>query len=120
MENEKQLIFVDEDGNEVLCNILFTFDSEEFNKSYVLFTPVTSEEEEQIDVAAASYVQGEDGTVGELFAIESDEEWQMIEDVLASFDEDECCCDECGEDCDCDNDCEDEDCHHGCCCHHHE
>lgn len=116
MENEKQLIFVDEDGNEVLCNILFTFDSEEFNKSYVLFTPVTSEEEDQIEVAAASYVQGEDGTVGELFAIESDEEWQMIEDVLASFDEDECCCDDCEEDCDC----EDEDCHSGCCCHHHE
>lgn len=115
MENQNQLVFIDENGNEVLCNILFTFESEEFGKNYVLFTPVTGEEEEEIEVAAASYVSSEDGTVGELFAVETDEEWEMIEEVLASFDED-CNCDDCNGDCE--EECEEE--CGGCCCHHHE
>ncbi|MFA6611928.1 MAG: DUF1292 domain-containing protein, partial [Bacilli bacterium] len=88
MENEKQLIFIDEKGDEVLCDILFTFESEEFKKSYVLFSPVGSEDENgQLEVAAASYIPGEDGSVGELNAIESDEEWALIEDMLSHFDE---------------------------------
>ncbi|MBP6903709.1 MAG: DUF1292 domain-containing protein [Bacilli bacterium] len=118
MENERQLIFIDEKGDEVLCDILFTFDSEEFKKSYVLFSPVGSGNENgEMEVAAASYIPGEDGAVGELFAIETDEEWALIEDMLAHFDEeygDDCDCEEC--DCEeCEDDCEDEEC---CCCEH--
>ena len=124
LEKQNQLILVDDEGNEVLCNILFTFDSDEFGKSYVLFSPVSTEEDEngEVEVAAASYIPQEDGTVGELIPIETDEEWELVESVLAQFDEDECgcgcgCCDgECDEDCDCD---EDKDCDCGCC-HHHE
>lgn len=109
MENENRLTYVDEDGNEVLCEILFTFDSEDFNKSYVLFYPVGSEDEEEgISVMAASYIPTEDG-IGELNEIETDEEWEMIEEVLQSFDDEECDCDEC----------EDEECDDDCCCHHH-
>lgn len=37
MENEKQLIFIDDKGDEVLCDILFTFDSEEFKKAMCYF-----------------------------------------------------------------------------------
>lgn len=109
MENENRLTFVDEDGNEILCEILFTFESKEFNKNYVLFYPVGGDDEE-IEVMAASYVPSEDGE-GELQAIETEEEWAMIENVLDQFDEDF------EEDCEC----EDEDCEEGdeeCCCHH--
>lgn len=122
LEKQNQLILVDEDGTEVLCNILFTFDSDEFGKSYVLFSPVSSEENEdgEVEVAAASYIPQEDGTVGELNPIETDEEWELVESVLAQFDEEddecECCCDDCGLECDtdeCDCDC-------GGHCHHHE
>ena len=31
---------VDEQGNEQLCEILFTFESDEFGKSYVLYYPL--------------------------------------------------------------------------------
>lgn len=122
LEKQNQLILVDEDGTEVLCNILFTFDSDEFGKSYVLFSPVSSEENEdgEVEVAAASYIPQEDGSVGELNPIETDEEWELVESVLAQFDEDqdeddcECCCDDCGLECDTDEcDCE------GCSGHHH-
>jgi uncharacterized protein YrzB (UPF0473 family) len=108
-ENENRLTFVDEKGNEILCEILFTFESEEFKKSYVLFYPVGSKEE-QLEVMAASYVSGENGE-GELAAVETDEEWDMIEKVLKQYEEDndqdeECECDDDDCECECDGDCE--------------
>lgn len=111
MENkENQLTFIDEQGNEVLCEILFTFNSEEFNKNYVLFYPVGSEAEDgSIEVMAASYVEAEDGTCGELQDVTTDEEWELIEEMLESFSEEECDCEECEEDEE-----------HCCCCDHKE
>ncbi|NLM32239.1 MAG: DUF1292 domain-containing protein [Acholeplasmataceae bacterium] len=85
--DKEHLTFIDEDGNEILCEILFTFDSEMFKKSYVLFYPVSENEEDNIEVMAASYVPGKDGD-GELFPIETDEEWELIERVLKQYEED--------------------------------
>lgn len=107
MENENRLTYVDENGNEILCEVLFTFESEEFNKNYVVFYEVGQDDEEGIEVMAASYVPTEDG-IGELSAIETDEEWELVEEVLQQFDE-ECDCEECGDECG-----------EGCACHHHE
>ncbi|HHX79892.1 MAG TPA: DUF1292 domain-containing protein [Acholeplasmataceae bacterium] len=109
MEKENRLTFIDEDGNEVLCEILFTFESKEFNKNYVLFYPVSGDEDE-IEVMAASYIPTEDGE-GELQAIETAEEWQMIEEVLDQFSEDEDFDDE-DEECECEDDDHDCDCGH--------
>lgn len=116
MEKERQLTFIDEDGNEILCEILFTFESKEFNKNYVLFYPVSgSEDEDDIEVMAASYIPNENGD-GELMPIETDEEWELIEDVLSQFDaaeEHECGCGHDHDDdheCDCDDEDEDDDC----------
>jgi uncharacterized protein YrzB (UPF0473 family) len=122
-ENNNRLTFIDENGDEILCEILFTFESEEFKKNYVLFYPVGSDEE-KVEVMAASYVNGESGE-GELSAVETDEEWDMIEKVLQQFDEehahDHCHCedDDCeceDDDCDCDEECEEDE-HGHCCCH---
>lgn len=88
MEKDNRLTYIDEEGNEVLCEILFTFDSEEFNKSYVLFYPVGSDEEDEIEILAASYIPQGDG-IGELQDIETDEEWELIEEVLDEFDSEE-------------------------------
>lgn len=88
MEKENQLIFIDEEGNEILCEILFTFDSKEFGKNYVLFYPASEKEGEEVSIMAASYTPTEDGN-GELEHIETDEEWELIEDVLDQFFEDE-------------------------------
>ena len=85
--DKEHLTFIDEDGNEILCEILFTFDSEMFKKSYVLFYPVSENEEDNIEVMAASFVPGKDGD-GELFPIETDEEWELIERVLKQYEED--------------------------------
>ena len=113
---EGQLTVIDAEGNEKLCQILFTLDSEEFNKKYVVFYPieaVNDDDSEQISLMAAIYTEGEDGN-GELSEIESDEEWKMIEDAVEDYEN------QMGDECECDDDCE---CHHEehhCCCHNHE
>ncbi|CAM3818627.1 DUF1292 domain-containing protein [Mesobacillus zeae] len=84
---ENNITVVDENGNEQLCEVLFTFDSEEFGKSYVLYYPIGAEEEdeEDIEIHASSFVPTEDGQDGELTPIETDEEWDMIEEMLETF-----------------------------------
>jgi len=83
---DNQLTFIDEEGNEILCNILFTFHNDDFKKDYVLFYPVGQEEsEEQIDVMAASFIAEEEN--GSLSPVETEEEWDMIEDMLEQFEE---------------------------------
>ncbi|MED3661483.1 DUF1292 domain-containing protein [Ureibacillus sp. FSL K6-8385] len=86
---ERQITVIDEDGNEQLCEVIHTFDSEKFGKSYVLYTPVGAEEDEegQIEIFASSFIPGENGEEGELFPIETEEEWDMIEEVIHSLEE---------------------------------
>lgn len=86
MENiENNITVVDENGNEYLCEILFTFDSEKFNKSYVLYYPITDNEDEEIEIHASSFVPSENNEDGELSPIETDEEWDMVEEMLNTF-----------------------------------
>lgn len=86
---EKHITVIDEDGNEQLYEVLFTFESEEFGKSYVLYFPVGAEEDdnEEIEIHASSFIQKEDGEEGDLQPIETEEEWDMIEEVLNSLEE---------------------------------
>lgn len=86
-QGENHITVVDEQGNEQLCEILFTFDSEEFGKSYVLYYPVGSSEEddEEIEIHASAYVASEDGEDGDLQPIETEEEWDLIEEMLNTF-----------------------------------
>lgn len=86
---DNQITVIDEDGNEQLCEILFTFESEQFNKSYVLYYPIGAEEDEneEIEILASSFTPGEDS--GSLLPIETDEEWDLIEEMLNTFLEEE-------------------------------
>lgn len=81
--NENELSIILEDGTEVLCEILFTFHSEDYDKNYVLYSPFDDEEG---SVYASCYVETEDG-LGELEEVTDDEEWEMIEEVLSTFQE---------------------------------
>jgi len=84
MDLDKKLIVIDEQGNENEMEILFTFNSEEYGKQYVLFIDPNAEEGE---VYASSY-----DDEGNLNIVEDEAEWAMIEEILATFveqDEDE-------------------------------
>lgn len=80
MDTETMTI-IDEEGNEVLYEIVLTFKSDETNKSYVVYKLPGDDNEE---VFASAYNEdNKDG--GDLYPIESDEEWDMIEEVLNTF-----------------------------------
>ena len=91
MENhneEHMLTVIDEDGREIECEILFTFDSEEYEKDYVIYMPIGDEfidEDGIAQVNAASYVTNEAGEVTAIELIEDEDEWDMIEEMIASF-----------------------------------
>ncbi|WP_147532445.1 DUF1292 domain-containing protein [Bacillus marasmi] len=84
---ENNITVVDENGNEQLCEVLFTFDSEEFGKSYVLYYPVGADEgdEEDIEIHASAFTPNVNGEDGDLMPIETDEEWDLIEEMLNTF-----------------------------------
>lgn len=87
--NDEYITLVDEEGNEELYQILLTFESEEFEKSYVLVHPTTADEEEEVEIFAFSYTEADGGLDGQLGDIETDDEWDMIEEVLGAFVEEE-------------------------------
>ncbi|MDQ0218205.1 DUF1292 domain-containing protein [Peribacillus cavernae] len=83
---ESNITIVDENGNEQLCEVLFTFNSEEFKKSYVLYYPISSDtDDEEIEIHASSFTPSEDNQDGELQPIETEEEWDMIEEMLNTY-----------------------------------
>ncbi len=84
---ENNITVVDDEGNEQLCEVLFTFDSEEFGKSYVLYYPIGADEndDDDIEIHASSFSPNESNEDGERSQFESDVEWDLIEDMLNTF-----------------------------------
>ena len=81
MLDSNSLYVTDENGNEKRMTILFTFESEDYQRKYVVFEDPDAEDEE---VFASAY-----DDAGSLLPIDSDEEWAMIEEVIGAFVEDE-------------------------------
>lgn len=69
-----------DDGTTVICDLLFTFDSEETNKSYIVYTDNTRDDNGNINVFASIY----DPTLDDLKLepIQSEGEWEVIENIL--------------------------------------
>lgn len=76
---DDHIIITDDNGVESIFKILFTYDNEDRNASYVLFYS----EENPEDIIAMKYNDD-----GELFEIESDEEYDEVEEVLNTYLED--------------------------------
>lgn len=82
--NEKTIIVTDENGKNTEYEIILTFESPITGKKYVIYQLPDEEEE----VMAAIYEEENDGE-GNLIEIETEEEFQMIQDILDSFMEEE-------------------------------
>ena len=81
---EKVFTVINEDGKEVEYEVVLTFKSEEFGKSYVVYKLPGDENEEVF--AAIFDEENKDG--GNLVQVETDAEWDMLDEVLNSFLED--------------------------------
>ena len=78
LENGSFSIF--EDGVEVEYSTVMTFHSYDFNKDYVVYTDNTKDSDGNLNLFASSYLPDSDNF--ELHPVESDEEWDNIQNVL--------------------------------------
>jgi len=76
MVNEKTIVITDDEGNEKEMEILFTFDHEVSNRSYVLYT---DPEDDQGEVYASKYNEGV------LEEVTDEKEFAMIEEVFNTY-----------------------------------
>lgn len=88
MNNENQtkdnvFTIINDEGKEVKCEILFTYEDEKTKKNYIAYTDNTTDEEGNIKVYASIFNPEEENPV--LIPIETDEEWKLIEGILASL-----------------------------------
>ena len=85
MEEKMTFKVTNEEGQEVEYEVLFTFDSDETKKSYMVYTDDSKDENGNTRVFASAYIQGEEET--ELLPIETDKEWKIIETILKELQE---------------------------------
>ncbi len=85
MSDKNVFQVLDENGKEVTCEVLFTFDSEETNKSYIVYTDNTTDEAGNVRVYASIFDPSAQNM--ELKPIESDREWKIVETILESIQE---------------------------------
>lgn len=85
MNEEKDRYFsvTDGKGKTIEYEILFTFDSDETKKSYIVFTDNELDQEGSIITYAATY--DKNGKELKLSDIETEKEWTLIENLLASI-----------------------------------
>ena len=81
MENQKMAFkILGEDGKEIECEVLFTFESDETKKNYIVYTDNTLDEQGNTKVYASIYNPNEENT--NLIPIETEKEWKIIETIL--------------------------------------
>lgn len=83
--NEGEFWITNDEGKEVKCEVLFTFESEETHKSYIVYTDNSVDVDGSTRVYASTF--DPEGNDPALKPIESDKEWKVIETILAEIQE---------------------------------
>lgn len=81
-ENKNVFIMTNDKGEKMECEVIMTIDSEEFKKSYILYTDHTMDDQGDFNTYASIY--DPTGESLDLKPVTTDAEWNMIESVLAS------------------------------------
>lgn len=77
-----KIIVKTKEGDSLECDVLFTFDNEVNNKSYIIYTDNSLDELGNVRVFANTYDKKE---IGNLKEIETEEEWNIIEQIFSSI-----------------------------------
>ncbi len=83
MENSFKII--NDKGEEVVCDVLFTFDSDETGKSYIVYTDNSTDDKGNVQVFASIYDPKQDDQ--KLEPITTDKEWKVIDTILNTLQE---------------------------------
>lgn len=88
----ERIVIPDENGDEHLFEVLFTFDVDTTGKSYMVLVDASEadNDEEEMEVHAFQYEDKDDEENDlALYPIETDEEWEIVEEMLNTFAESE-------------------------------
>ncbi len=79
-DKKKSIIVLDESGNEKEAEIISAFTVKKYNKNYILYTLNEVDENEMVKIYASELIEKDN--MYSLGAIESDEEWAAVKEVL--------------------------------------
>ncbi|MBQ1496062.1 MAG: DUF1292 domain-containing protein [Bacilli bacterium] len=82
-KNKNYFTYIDNEGNEIECRILYTFDLEETKKNYIVYTDETLDENGKYRTYASTY--DPDKELSDLGPIETEKEWKLIEGILSNL-----------------------------------
>ena len=83
LDKSGKIIIKNDRNEEIECDVLFTFDNNDTNKSYIVYTDNTKDELGNVKVYANTF--NEDDEEGILGNIETEEEWNIIEQIFSSI-----------------------------------
>ena len=84
-EKKNKFVVINDEGKEIECEVLFTFESEETKKNYIVYTDNTVDEIGNIKVYASIFDPNNENT--KLEPIETEKEWKIIENILETLQE---------------------------------
>ena len=85
MNKENTFKVIDKEGTEIEFEVLFTFESDETKKNYMVYTDNSKDDEGNIRVYASVFVPEAEPL--ELLPVETEREWKIIETILQSIEE---------------------------------
>lgn len=86
MTKNKTFVSIDSDGNEIVNEIIFTFDSKKTNKNYIIYSDNSKNEFGKLNLYASCYNTNIENI--ELKPVETEEEWQIIQTIIDTLNED--------------------------------
>ena len=85
MRENGKVEIVGENGEKIVCDILFTFDNDETNKSYMVYTDNSKDENGKVRVYASIYDPNDEKS--QLEEIKTEKEWKVINTILETLQE---------------------------------
>ncbi len=85
MNKENTFKVLGKDGKEITFEVLFTFESDETGKNYMIYTDNSRDDDGNIRVYASVFVPDADPL--ELLPVETEREWKIIETILTAIQE---------------------------------
>ena len=79
-DKKRTMIVLDESGNEKEAEVLSAFSVKKYNKNYILYTLNEVDENEMIKIYASELIEKDN--MYSLGAIDSDEEWAAVKEVM--------------------------------------
>ena len=85
MREKQKFIVLDDKGKQIECEPLFTFESEETKKNYVVYTDNSKDKDGNVRLFAS--INERNKKCNKLLPIKSEKEWKIIETILESIQE---------------------------------